>query len=84
MVKGLIVFFVLATSAILTALARRRAAAEEARGGCVACGATGLVIDGASARCTACGYVGAADRGGALTEADFHALKNEEVPWDRE
>ncbi|MBA3550430.1 MAG: hypothetical protein H0T76_28475 [Nannocystis sp.] len=72
--KGLYVFLALVASAAMTALVRRRARAQEARGGCVACGSQELERVDGLAHCRACGYAGAADGGGALSEDELGAI----------
>ncbi|MCA9563510.1 MAG: hypothetical protein KC561_08470 [Myxococcales bacterium] len=47
------------------------------RGRCLACGSTELDVQGSSVSCRSCGYEGAADGGGALTEDEVRALEHE-------
>lgn len=74
LVVGAIVVLVMRT------LARRRAALEDARGGCVACGSRRLRADGDSVVCEQCHYVGRADRGGKLSGAEIDALYSDAPP----
>ena len=64
------------------ALARRRAKARKQTNhrGCVACGSP-LVVRTAHARvCQACGYAGASDGGGKLSEAEIRDAFSDEGP----
>jgi hypothetical protein len=54
--------------------AKRRAAAQELAGGCVACGSQSLQIADETTSCMACGYVGRADRGGTLASHEIDAI----------
>ncbi len=57
--------------AIALALARRRARKQVDRGGCIACGSTAVVRVANARQCRTCGYSGALDGGGALTDAEI-------------
>lgn len=70
----LIALLAAAIAAVMTALARRRADEQERAGGCVACGARELEVRGAQLVCLRCGYVGRADRGGALSKQELASL----------
>jgi cytochrome c551/c552 len=72
----------LIVAAVMGALARRRAVAQEQAGGCVACGAHELEIRGPEQVCRRCGYVGRADRGGALSQQELASLHApDRDPW---
>lgn len=76
MFKSGILFAVLGllAAAVMSVLARRRAAAQEQAGGCVACGAREVEVVAAEQVCRRCGYVGRADRGGALSQQELASL----------
>jgi hypothetical protein len=76
----------LVIGAVMTALARRRAAQQDALGGCVACGSRELEARGAELVCRRCDYVGRADRGGALSQQEIASLHappsgDDSRPW---
>ncbi|MCY1060149.1 hypothetical protein OV142_33995 [Nannocystis sp. SCPEA4] len=73
-VGTLFALLALLTAAVMSALARRRAAAQEQAGGCVACGAREVEVVAAEQVCRGCGYVGRADRGGVLSQQEVASL----------
>lgn len=52
---------------------RHKALKADAAGGCVACGDSAVETVGDRLRCSACGYEGAADRGGTLSAQDLQS-----------
>lgn len=74
MTKLIVVLVGLAITATMSALVRRRVHLAETRGGCVACGSLDLERSPTELRCRGCGYVGAYDRGGALSEDEIRSL----------
>jgi len=60
--------------AIMSARTHKKAAEDEARGGCLACGATDTETRADTRTCRACGYVGRADGGGQLGPSELDAV----------
>ena len=58
---------------MVLARARARARKQKDHGGCIACGSTLVVRTAHSRVCQACGYVGARDGGGKLSDAEIRA-----------
>lgn len=73
-VSTIVALLGLIVAAVMGALVKRRAAAQEQAGGCVACGAREVEVRGAELVCRCCGYVGRADRGGALSQQELASL----------
>ena len=77
-IRIVVTVVVLAIAALLgkifTAYLKRRAKALDVDG-CVACGSSEVVRDGATLRCTKCGYTGRADGGGTLSVEEMRSIR---------
>jgi hypothetical protein len=76
--KVIVAIIIAAAFAVMKLLARRKAAQDDARGGCVVCGSLNLAASGDAKACLDCGYEGRADGGGALTATEIDSLYDRE------